>query len=72
MVRLTSERTKLTNELFQGIRVVKLYAWEGPAVQRIDNVRRQELGHLFKYLLCKMTLAVGAMSSIFQPTNISS
>ena len=60
MVKLTSERTKLTNELLQGIRVVKLYAWERPSIQRIDAVRISETKLLFKYLLCKMTLAVTA------------
>ena len=35
MVKDTDERVKLTNELLQSIRVVKLYAWESPMEKRI-------------------------------------
>ena len=37
MVKDTDERVKLTNELLQSIRVVKLYAWESPMEKRILN-----------------------------------
>ena len=40
---LTDERVKLVNEVIQGIRVVKLYAWEDSLRKKIDTVRQREL-----------------------------
>lgn len=36
-------RIKATNEMFGGIRVIKLYAWELPFKQRLFNFRKEEL-----------------------------
>lgn len=36
-------RIKLTNELVEGIRLVKMYAWEGEFKKFITEVRRKEL-----------------------------
>lgn len=41
-------RTKLMDELLYGIKVIKLYAWEQPFLQRILNVRDTELYTLKK------------------------
>lgn len=38
LVTLTDERLKLTNEVLQGIRVVKLYCWEKPIREMIEQV----------------------------------
>lgn len=54
MVKFTDERVKLTNEVLQGIRVVKLYAWETPCEERIQTLRTQEVAELSKYLGLKM------------------
>jgi ABC-type multidrug transport system fused ATPase/permease subunit len=54
LVTLTVERTKLTNEALQGIRVVKMFAWEDAIVDRIDTVRRKELSLLKRYLTLKV------------------
>lgn len=39
-------RTKLVNEIFQAIRVVKFYAWEDSFVKRVGSVRQKELDKL--------------------------
>ena len=50
MVEITDERVKRTSEFLQAIRVVKLYAWEVPMEQRIEEVRSQEVTLLGEYL----------------------
>eukprot|EP00931_Biecheleriopsis_adriatica_P089753 TRINITY_DN63837_c0_g1_i1.p1 TRINITY_DN63837_c0_g1~~TRINITY_DN63837_c0_g1_i1.p1 ORF type:complete len:1348 (-),score=274.07 TRINITY_DN63837_c0_g1_i1:64-3729(-) len=40
------KRNTRLNESFQGIRTVKLNAWEDLVEQRVEKERRQELGHL--------------------------
>ncbi|ORX44614.1 multi drug resistance-associated protein MRP [Hesseltinella vesiculosa] len=43
------QRIKLMNELLNGIKVIKLYAWENPFISKINEVRnRQELATLRK------------------------
>lgn len=54
IVKLTGERVKLMNEALQGIRVIKLYAWEGPTVERIEQIRKQETDLIMRYQLTKM------------------
>lgn len=51
MIQTTDERVKLTNELLQAIRVIKMYAWEIPIEKRIHAIRTKELGWLRKYLM---------------------
>jgi ATP-binding cassette subfamily C (CFTR/MRP) protein 1 len=41
-------RIKLTNEILNGIRIIKFYAWERPFSQQIIDLREQELGLLGK------------------------
>ncbi|KAJ3040828.1 hypothetical protein HDV00_010443 [Rhizophlyctis rosea] len=41
-------RTKLVDELLNGIKVIKLYAWERPVLQRIFGIREKELETLKK------------------------
>lgn len=39
-------RVNLTNEVLTGIRLIKLYAWEGDFLQRINSLRSKELQEL--------------------------
>lgn len=50
MVKDTDERVKLTNELLQAIRVIKLYAWEKAIEERVTEVREVETKTLREYL----------------------
>merc|ERR1711871_473719 len=47
-MKYSDQRTKLVNEIFQAIRVVKFYAWEDSFMGRIGSVRQKELDLLFK------------------------
>ncbi|KAL3667605.1 hypothetical protein V7S43_007159 [Phytophthora oleae] len=47
--RIGANRLKLTNEMLQGIRVVKFYGWEGLANDLIYEIREKEVALLRKY-----------------------
>ncbi|EQC32351.1 hypothetical protein SDRG_10098 [Saprolegnia diclina VS20] len=49
LLTVQSERVKLTNELLQGVRVVKMYGWEAHLEAEIARVRGQELVLLKQY-----------------------
>ncbi|KAF1747020.1 hypothetical protein GCK72_023478 [Caenorhabditis remanei] len=42
------ERTKMVNEVLNGIKVIKLYAWEPPMEKVIEDLREKELGLIKK------------------------
>ena len=48
-LKAKDERIKMMNEILPGIKVLKLYAWELPFIQRIANVRFDEI-KILKYL----------------------
>lgn len=41
-------RIKLTNEILNGIRIIKYYGWEVPFMKQIEDLRVTELGLIFK------------------------
>ncbi|KAJ2057819.1 hypothetical protein GGI17_005434, partial [Coemansia sp. S146] len=64
-----AKRASLIVEVLSGIRAIKLYAWEGPFVHKIKNVRESlELVSLSKY---GQTLAWSSISSTAVPFLIS-
>jgi ATP-binding cassette subfamily C (CFTR/MRP) protein 1 len=42
-MKLKDTRTKMLNEILNGIKVLKLYAWEGAYEARVAGVRRDEV-----------------------------
>lgn len=42
------ERTKMVNEVLNGIKVIKLYAWEEAMEKTIENLRNKELALIRK------------------------
>ncbi len=46
VMRNTERRVHLIEELLQGIRVIKSYAWEGPLADQVEDVRKLELKNL--------------------------
>lgn len=42
-MKLKDQRIKLMNEVLNGIKVLKLYAWEVAFLRRINDIREQEL-----------------------------
>ncbi|KAH9168771.1 hypothetical protein AeNC1_017860 [Aphanomyces euteiches] len=49
LLAVQSNRVKLTNEILQGVRVIKLYAWESHLEDQVASLREQELAILQKY-----------------------
>ncbi|KDO19675.1 hypothetical protein SPRG_14755 [Saprolegnia parasitica CBS 223.65] len=49
LLQVQAERVKLTNELLQGVRVVKMYGWEPNLEAAIDAIRTTELALLKQY-----------------------
>ncbi|KAF0691727.1 Aste57867_17103 [Aphanomyces stellatus] len=54
ILQVQAERVKLTNEVLQGIRVVKLYAWEVAIQNQLHDIRQRELACLAKYHALKV------------------
>ena len=44
--KCTDERVRIMSEIVGGASVLKMYAWEEVARQRIDEVREREVGHI--------------------------
>ncbi|KAH9184931.1 hypothetical protein AeNC1_013095 [Aphanomyces euteiches] len=49
ILTIQAQRVKLTNEMLQGIRVVKLNAWEVELEKHLEEIRESELARLKKY-----------------------
>ncbi|KAJ0396505.1 hypothetical protein P43SY_010140 [Pythium insidiosum] len=47
--KISAERVKLTNEVLQGIRVVKFYGWEDSILGQIQRVREEEVQLMRRY-----------------------
>lgn len=47
-MHLKDERTKMVNEALNGIKVIKLYAWEVPMEEVITRLRNRELSYIKK------------------------
>uniref|UniRef100_A0A8R1XNR3 ABC-type glutathione-S-conjugate transporter n=1 Tax=Onchocerca volvulus TaxID=6282 RepID=A0A8R1XNR3_ONCVO len=62
-MNLKDERMKICNEILNGIKVVKLYAWEPAMEELVEQIRRKEL-----YLIRKM----GLIRAFVDSFNISS
>lgn len=52
-MKLKDERTKMVNEVLNGIKVVKLYAWEIPMEEHIEEIRKKELNLIKRSSLAK-------------------
>ncbi|CAF1415524.1 unnamed protein product [Rotaria sordida] len=52
------ERIKMMNEILNGIRVLKLYAWEMAFIRSITRIREKELGYI------RQKAIIGAISNI--------
>ena len=54
----SDERLKKTNELLQGIKLLKLYAWEGLYCKAIEVIRGKELRYLLKINIFFITTSI--------------
>eukprot|EP00842_Homolaphlyctis_polyrhiza_P006958 jgi/Hompol1/851/HPOL_001405-RA len=58
---LTDARIKLTQEILQGIRVIKFFAWESAMISQVEDIRKKELALVFQK--CAIDAANTSISS---------
>jgi ABC-type multidrug transport system fused ATPase/permease subunit len=56
LVKYTDLRVKMTNEVLQGVRVIKYYGWERPMRDKVNEIRNEEVKYLSKYQLHRLSL----------------
>lgn len=49
-MKLKDERVKMVNEVLNGIKVIKLYAWEEPMEAHIADIRKRSTFIVFRRL----------------------
>ncbi|CAG8573111.1 6233_t:CDS:10, partial [Cetraspora pellucida] len=59
--KVTDERVKWTQEILQGIRVIKYYAWEDSFLKTLNKLRDKELGYT-KFILVIRAIVTGVAS----------
>lgn len=63
---LTDSRIKLMQEIIQGIRVIKFYAWEFSFIKKLFNLRNEELSKIkTAHILRSMVIVFTSLSAIF-------
>lgn len=68
-MKLKDERAKMCNEVLNGIKVIKFYAWELPMKAMIEKIRKQELVCILKSALVRYSIDVFNWSSPFLVRN---
>ncbi|CAD5214570.1 unnamed protein product [Bursaphelenchus okinawaensis] len=63
-MKLKDERLKLTNEVLNGIKIVKLYAWEKPMMDQINELRKAEVNLIRK---ASLTRSIGDVLNVASP-----
>ena len=51
MMTFKDKRSKLISEVISGIKIIKMYAWEGSFIQQISEVRKNELKLIRKVMM---------------------
>ncbi|KAH8915903.1 ABC transporter [Atractiella rhizophila] len=49
----TDQRAKLIRELMNGIKIIKLFAWENPYLEKVNSIRMKELSILRRLLIVR-------------------
>ncbi|KZV72166.1 ABC transporter, partial [Peniophora sp. CONT] len=52
----TDKRARLLQELFSGIKLVKLFAWEGSFLGRVQDIRSHEMGYIRALIIIRSSL----------------
>ncbi|KAI9176218.1 hypothetical protein H9P43_006583 [Blastocladiella emersonii ATCC 22665] len=61
--RITDRRVKLINELLQGIKIVKLLAWERPFLAKVEAEREKELYYVTRVAVWKSAVVGVAIAA---------
>uniref|UniRef100_A0AC35TZL5 Multidrug resistance-associated protein 1 n=1 Tax=Rhabditophanes sp. KR3021 TaxID=114890 RepID=A0AC35TZL5_9BILA len=67
-MKCKDERIKLCNEILNGIKVIKLYAWELPISEMVEKIRAKELHNIKRFSLIRAAIETLNQSSIFLVT----
>ena len=67
-LKCADERVKLVNEMIQGMRVIKMYAWEESMMARIMAVRKKEVAVMTKLRVVNSCMATMIMMAPFAMT----
>ncbi|KAI1294974.1 ATP-binding cassette sub-family C member 3 [Halotydeus destructor] len=61
VMKQKDNRSKMMNEVLNGIRVLKMYAWEGSFADKVKDIRYQEMSLLRKqsYFMAAVTFSLG-------------
>ena len=62
VVTLTDKRVTMMGEIINSMRLIKMYAWEIPFIQRVEEVRKKEIKELRKSALMQ------SLSSTISPS----
>lgn len=64
-MKLKDERQKMTNEVMNGVKVIKLYAWEKPMLKVISDIRAKEVALIRKASMTRTFIDVLNSASPF-------
>ena len=65
IMKMKDKRVKLMNEILNGIKVFKLYAWETSFSERVFKFRQQEVNHLNKIAYARAFMSFNFTSAPF-------
>ncbi|XP_053373937.1 ATP-binding cassette sub-family C member 3-like [Mercenaria mercenaria] len=68
LLNLKGSRIKILNEVINGIKVLKMYAWETSFINRIESIRSKEVTKLWKYAWLSAISVVLSMHTPFMMT----
>ncbi|CAL1548851.1 unnamed protein product [Lymnaea stagnalis] len=70
-MKLKDKRMKLVAEALSGIKVIKLYAWEESIEQKVEVIRKKELGIIkkFSYIIAAIYFIFNTMPYLVQLTS---
>uniref|UniRef100_A0A914Q7W4 ABC transmembrane type-1 domain-containing protein n=1 Tax=Panagrolaimus davidi TaxID=227884 RepID=A0A914Q7W4_9BILA len=69
-MKLKDERQKMTNEVMNGVKVIKLYAWEKPMLKVISEIRSKEVALIRKASMTRTFIDVINSASPFLVSKI--
>ena len=72
-MRCKDNRIKLLNDLITGIKALKLYAWEAPFMNRVTEIRQEEISAVRRaaYLIGGSAVSFTGASVIFAVVSFS-
>ena len=73
LLKLRDQRTKLMNEILNGIKVLKMYAWETSFIEKIKQFRQNEIANLKwqAYLSAGITFAFNSAPFFVSKFNLT-